>query len=160
MNAKIHIDQLRKLKLDHENFRVAYNRSYAQAALAPPGQVIAIVGPTHVGKTTLSERLSPELVRDRCDVIERAIPLIRVEAATTNQGKFSTKHFTLRALEELADPINMGDCVPFRRNQSETHLRLQLERCIRYAPMQAPGTPARNRSRARETSSRLSITAP
>jgi hypothetical protein len=126
------IHLLRDLKLEHDNFRVAYSRSFAQAALAPPGQVIAIVGPTRVGKTTLSRRLSADLVKAKPGRLERSIPLARVEAATTNQGKFSTKHFTLRFLEELADPINMGELVGFRRNQSETHLRIQLERCIRY----------------------------
>jgi GTPase SAR1 family protein len=132
MNVRGCVDRLRSLKLDHEHFRVAYNRSYAQASLAPPGQVIAIVGPTRVGKTTLSRKLAAELVRDSSEAIERSIPLIRIEAATTHQGKFSTKHFTLRALQELADPISTTDSLSFRRDTSETHLRLQLEQCIRY----------------------------
>jgi hypothetical protein len=132
MDIKDCVEKLRTLRLDHENFRVAYNRAYAQASLAPPGQVIAIVGPTRVGKTTLSRRLATELVRDSHDEVESFIPLIRIEAATTNQGKFSTKHFTLRALQELADPITTSDNISFRRNLSETHLRLQLEQCIRY----------------------------
>jgi hypothetical protein len=126
------IHLLRNLKLEHEYFRIAYSRAFAQAALAPPGQVIVIVGPTRVGKTTLSRRLAAELVKAKPGRLDRSIPLARVEAATTNQGKFSTKHFTLRFLEELADPINMGDLVGIRRNQSETHLRIQLERCIHY----------------------------
>jgi hypothetical protein len=61
------------------------------------------------------------------------IPLVRVEAATTNQAKFSTKHFTLRLLEELADPVStIGNGISLRYRQSETHLRIQLERCLRY----------------------------
>jgi hypothetical protein len=71
-------------------------------------------------------------VKDRKGTEERFIPLVRIEAATTNQGKFSTKHFTLRALEELADPVNIEGWAPYRRNQSETHLRIQLEQCIHY----------------------------
>ncbi|MFK2906047.1 AAA family ATPase [Dyella ginsengisoli] len=132
MEAQALVDQVRALKLEHRNFKTAYRRLYAQSALASPGQVIAVVGPTRVGKTTLSRRLSAELVKERTDKDERTIPLIRIEAATTNQGKFSTKHFTLRALEELRDPVNIEGWSPFRRSQSETHLRLQLERCIQY----------------------------
>lgn len=132
MNAKPYIDSLRNLRLSHKNFRHAYRSAYAQSSLAPPGQVIAIVGPTRVGKTTLSHRLARELVKTSTGSDERFVPLIRIEAATTNQGKFSTKHFTLRALAELADPITLSNGVGFRRNQSETHLRLQLERSIEY----------------------------
>lgn len=132
MNVRALIDQVRGLKLEHENFIVTYRRAHAQAALAAPGQIVAIVGPTRVGKTTLSRRLSAELVKERKNAEDRFIPLVRIEAATTNQGKFSTKHFTLRALEELADPVNIEGWAPYRRNQSETHLRIQLEQCIRY----------------------------
>lgn len=132
MNTFELIQQLRNLKLDHKHFRIAYKRSYNQAALAPPGQVIAIVGPTRVGKTTLGRRLAAELVKSLPDRLDRSIPLIRIEAATTNQGKLSTKHLNLRCLQELADPVNRGERAGFRRNQSETHLRIQLENCIRY----------------------------
>lgn len=132
METQAVIDQVRALKLEHQNFKTAYRRLYAQSAFASPGQVIAVVGPTRVGKTTLSRRLSAELVKEMVDGDDRTIPLMRIEAATTNQGKFSTKYFTLCALNELRDPVNIEGWSPFRRSQSETHLRLQLERCIQY----------------------------
>lgn len=134
MSAANHIDRLKALRLSHARFDLAYRRAYSQAALSVPSQLIVICGPTRVGKTTLGRRLSAELVATKEGSNDGGtIPLIRIEAATTNQGKFSTKHFTLRMLEELCDPIStIGDSISLRRNQSETHLRLQLERCLRY----------------------------
>ena len=134
MSAAACIAEIKSLRLNHARFDLAYRRAYSHAALSAPSQLIVVCGPTRVGKTTLARRLTAELVatkgRGNDDGI---IPLIRVEAATTNQGKFSTKHFTLRMLEELHDPITtIGDSISLRRNQSETHLRLQLERCLRY----------------------------
>ncbi|WP_445145024.1 ATP-binding protein [Dyella sp. Tek66A03] len=134
MNASAYIEEIKALRLSHARFDLAYRRAYSQAALSVPSQLIVVSGPTRVGKTTLGKRLAAELVKTKSDQHDDGIiPLIRVEAATTNQGKFSTKHFTLRMLEELLDPITtIGDTMSLRRNQSETHLRIQLERCLRY----------------------------
>lgn len=102
------------------------------AALSQASQIIVVAGPTRVGKTTLGRRLTAELVSKNSEDDGR-IPLVRVEAATTNQAKFSTKHFTMRMLEELQDPVtSIREGMALRHSQSETHLRLQLERCLRY----------------------------
>lgn len=132
MNAQSYIDKLRNLRLDHATFRNAFLRAHAHAAMSAPTQLIIVAGPTRVGKTTLGKRLAHELISpDREE--DGTIPLVRIEAATTNQAKFSTKHFTLRMLEELSDPVStIGDGISIRYRQSETHLRIQLERCLRF----------------------------
>jgi len=132
MIASRYIDQLRALRLSHATFEATYRRAYTQVALSSPSQLIVVAGPTRVGKTTLGRRLTAELI-DSSHHEDGTIPLIREEAATTNQGKFSTKHFTLRLLEQLSDPItSIGAGTALRRSQSETHLRLHLERCLKY----------------------------
>lgn len=132
MNAQSYVDKLRNLRLDHATFRNAFLRAHAHAAMSAPTQLIIVAGPTRVGKTTLGKRLAHELI---CPYREEdgMIPLVRIEAATTNSAKFSTKHFTLRMLEELSDPVStIGEGISIRYRQSETHLRIQLDRCLRF----------------------------
>jgi len=132
MRAAPYIEKLRALQLRHAHFENAYRRAYTHAALSQASQIIVVAGPTRVGKTTLGRRLTAELISTNSEDDGR-IPLVRVEAATTNQGKFSTKHFTMRMLEELQDPVSsIKEGMALRHSQSETHLRLQLERCLRY----------------------------
>jgi hypothetical protein len=132
MNAQSYLDKLRNLRLDHATFSNAFVRAHAHASMSAPTQLIIVAGPTRVGKTTLGKRLAHELISPYREE-DGMIPLVRVEAATTNQAKFSTKHFTLRMLEELADPVStIGEGISIRYRQSETHLRIQLERCLRF----------------------------
>ena len=132
MNAQSCVDKLRSLRLEHATFMDAFVRTHTHAALGIPTDLIVVAGPTRVGKTTLGKRLAHELICPN-QAEDGMIPLVRVEAATTNQAKFSTKHFTLRLLEELSDPVStIGNGISLRYRQSETHLRMQLERCLRY----------------------------
>jgi len=132
MNAQSYIAKLLNFRVDHATFSNAFLRTYSHAAMSAPTQLIFVAGPTRVGKTTLGKRLAHDLILPSQSE-DGVIPLVRVEAATTNQAKFSTKHFTLRMLEELADPVSAtGEGISIRHSQSETHLRIQLERCIRH----------------------------
>jgi hypothetical protein len=123
--------RIRHLSVDHARFRDLQARLFAHAIFAAPGEVIFVAGPTRVGKTTLKSALAHELV-GAVGTPPHTIPLIEVEAATTQQGRFSTKHFTLRMLEELRDPVFVGLGIAVRQSQAETELRIQLERDVRY----------------------------
>lgn len=87
-----------------------------------------LVGPTRVGKSRLVHDVAAHLVgRPDSDDTQ---PLIVVEAATTHGGRFSMKHFTMRALKELRHPLFGEHGHLIRRNESETQLRLKLEQTI------------------------------
>lgn len=58
--------------------------------------------------------------------------MVIVEAATTINGRFSMKHLTLRALQELAHHMAGDHAHAIRQSESETQLRLKLEKAIRY----------------------------
>jgi hypothetical protein len=130
IEAKSVVDALRSCTIEHPRYVALNAQVYAQAILGAPGDVIFIAGPTRVGKTTLKRSLIREL-NGAMGAADGLIPVIDVEAATTQQGRFSTKHFTLRMLEELRDPVLYGGCGSVRRAQSETFLRLHLEDAIR-----------------------------
>lgn len=123
--------KIRGMSVDHGRYRDLDLRVFTHATFANPGDVIVVCGPTRVGKTTLKHSLVRNLIGSAVPN-DDSLPVIDVEAATTHQGRFSTKHFTLRMLEELQDPVSCSPEMHIRRSQAETELRIQLERTLFY----------------------------
>lgn len=131
-------NKLRALELPHREYVRVCKEVFAQTALAQPGTVIMVVGPTRVGKSRvraeLQDNLDPKGSRVATDIISQ----ICVEATAADSGFFSMKHFTLRSLEELKHPI-FGDMENYverrgyipRMRDTETTLRIALERGLR-----------------------------
>jgi len=138
MNAINYADYIRKLKsveISHRNYEDAKRAVYAHASLATPGSVIAFVGPTRGGKTTICHYLQSSLVKQCPSENPDNMPLVVVEASNVRDGLFSMKHFTLRALDAIRHPIfrDVGATDEskeyFPRVQlSETYLRIALEK--------------------------------
>lgn len=127
--------KLRSLKTPHREYVRVCREAYSQAALAQEGSVIMIVGPTRVGKSQVCRHLRERLTMPTSDRNPKDIPLICVEAATTDNGFFSMKHFTVRALQEIRHPIfgSFGEpALPggyaVRMKETEQALRIALER--------------------------------
>ena len=83
-----------------------------------------------VGKTTLSKLLEVNLTGEACGHLTE-IPLIRLEAATTDQGFMSSKYLCLRMLQALKHPFYEGEGYKPRWSDSETTLRTQIDRALR-----------------------------
>jgi hypothetical protein len=134
-SAHVLCKRLRKLKINHREYEKVRDLAFSLAALAAEGSVIMIAGPTRVGKSQLGRELAEMLIKFEDVPHPRAIPLITVEATTAENGYFSTKHFTLRALREIRHPIfgslgdvsNTTDYSP-RMRDSEQAMRIALER--------------------------------
>lgn len=124
------LNRIRRDNFMHPRFAEAYQRTQAHAVFGQPGTVIMVLGATRVGKTTLSKLLEVNLTGDACGHLTE-IPLIRLEAATTDQGFMSSKYLCLRMLQALKHPFYEGEGYKPRWSDSETTLRTQIDRALR-----------------------------
>ena len=97
------------------------------------GQILALVGPTQVGKSLLFDICMDEISKNLRPVSDNHIPLIKHELKTANDGRISTKLVVLELLKKLKHPLytDIGELIapaPYRvRNQlEESMLRLAL----------------------------------
>jgi len=121
---------LHTLDIPHPHYTRVESQLFAQLSMGAPGSVVQLIGPTRVGKSRLIKRVAEQLVIDEVENDDK--PVVTIEAATTLDGRFSMKHFTMRALEELAHPLVDAHSRPLRKSQSETHLRMDLEKAIHF----------------------------
>lgn len=111
---------------------------------APAGQAIsAIVGPTGVGKSTLSNNIEKEILlenEERMRTDPGYIPIVRLEAPAPELSRPSWGDFYKRALIQLREPLieqkGTDVCEPgqrkSRRGQSVPDLRRSVENCFRH----------------------------
>lgn len=121
---------LHQLNIAHPHYEQVERQLFTQLSMGAPGSVVLLVGPTRVGKSRLIKAVSGQLIERPPTNDEQ--PIIVVEAATTINGRFSMKHLTLRALQELQHPLFGEHSRVIRQSESETQLRIQLEQAIRY----------------------------
>lgn len=130
MDAEKILSRIRRDNFMHPRFADTYQRVRTHAVFGQPGAVVMILGATRVGKTTLSKLLEANLTGGS-SVQGTDIPLIRVEAATTDQGFISSKYLCLRMLQALRHPFYDGEGYKPRWSDSETTLRTHLARAFR-----------------------------
>ncbi|MBV6859649.1 TniB family NTP-binding protein [Xanthomonas campestris pv. zingibericola] len=128
MTRKLSPAALHRLTIPHPRYQEVERRLFTQLSMGAPGSVVLLVGPTRVGKSRLVRDVSERLVKHPSS--DDAQPIIVVEAATTNGGRFSMKHFTIRALQALRHPMFGELGFVIRQSESETHLRIRLEQAI------------------------------
>lgn len=130
MSRMLSASILHQLDIQHPRYEQVERQLFTQLAMGAPGSVVLLIGPTQVGKSRLIKRVAERLVAQPPMNDDR--PVVIVEAATTINGRFSMKHLTLRALQELAHPMAGDHAYAIRQSESETQLRLKLEKAIRY----------------------------
>lgn len=121
---------LHTLDIPHPHYDHVERQLFTQMSMGAPGSVVLLIGPTRVGKSRLIKRVAGQLITEIVENDNK--PLITIEAATTLDGRFSMKHLTMRALEELAHPLVDAHGLSFRMSESETQLRIKVEKAIRY----------------------------
>jgi ABC-type hemin transport system ATPase subunit len=121
---------VQEIRVKHLHYSNAFNETLAHVSLAPRGSVVALVGPTRVGKSSVVK-----------DVLGHAFPAkpangtrpcIYIDAATTERGFMSTKYLTLRALAALEHPFYVDDSQFIRLSQTETAARIRLTRALEH----------------------------
>lgn len=138
MEAEIHaiVENLRRLTVEHREYRIAEEALFAHATFAGPGTVVLLVGPSRVGKTKVARSVLSKLSSAvETDSTQRLS--LWVEAVNPDRGRFSLKHLTLRLLTELdhpffreADPYSERPGYSPRREATEPKLRIAVERAM------------------------------
>lgn len=124
MDIQLIANKLRRTMVPHPQYALTYKRLYNHSAIAQPGSIITVVGPTRVGKTHLSYELLKDLVAPDQDA-SPYIPVARIEASTTDQGFVSTRYIILQILQAIEHPFYVGDAPLVRLRDSESTLRKQ-----------------------------------
>lgn len=101
--VKTLIEELRTAHITHRNYIDLRNRAYHHAALATPGRVILIVGPSRSGKSKIGKWIAEELVSEERD--PRYEPLIGVEISSTVSAQYAIRNTTARLLREVRHPF-------------------------------------------------------
>lgn len=104
------IGNIRGKRIPHRNYERALSDGMAALVSAAPSEVVCITGPSRVGKSRLAGELT-ELIAGKEPIrSDGSMPVVNLEAANCSvRGQFSTKSFTVRALEAIRHPI-YGPC--------------------------------------------------
>lgn len=98
------IADLDNIWVPHRNFELAKADLFT-AAMVEPGQVILVEGPTRAGKSSLIKKFIAEI----CGKLGRDqgyMPIVSVIAQNNStNGEFSTKDFTIAALQAIRHPV-------------------------------------------------------
>lgn len=122
-------DLLSKARIRHLYFDRAIRAAVSQITFAPPGTVIAIVGPTRVGKSTAIREAARQVYPGKQ---KTSIPYVIVDCSRTDAGFTSTRYLTLDLLTQLEHPLYVDASSRLRLSLTETNARLQLRRAITY----------------------------
>ncbi|AVP98904.1 hypothetical protein C7S18_17725 [Ahniella affigens] len=97
-------ESLATTKIQHHHYERAVNDLFNALAVALPGEVVVIVGPSRVGKS----RALAEALNLLVGTLERGneSPVIKIDAENAGRnGAFSTKDFMRSACEAIGHPI-------------------------------------------------------
>ncbi|WP_447985439.1 ATP-binding protein [Nitrospira sp. Nam74] len=95
-----------RIVVGHPKLTAAYEQIWRYLTYGKPGQIITVYGPTGAGKSTLSARITRELLKAAFKAMVKDltyIPVISVEAAK-NGRPFDWKDFYSRFLEAAWEP--------------------------------------------------------
>lgn len=125
------VNEIRRTVVLHPNYELTLSRLFNQCSLAQPGTVITLVGPTRVGKTMISHRLE-EMLAGPSSEHEQSMPVVRIEAATTDRGFISTRYLTLQMLRALQHPFHADGTYIVRVRDPESDLRIKLLSSLKH----------------------------
>lgn len=100
------IDEIKRTRIPHRNWSTALSEAFSCILACNPGEVVCITGPSRVGKSKLISELNTMLVGDASFHEDKTMPVVTVLATNcSTNGMFSTKAFTLKALDEIGHPF-------------------------------------------------------
>jgi len=123
--------------LQHRHFVNARTQFTELVRASPGGKIIALVGPTQVGKSLIFEQLVRTLNQELRLEGPGAMPVVSVVAATSQDGRISPKHLNLKLLKALRHPIyehigEFDELTHYRpsRGRDEGSMRVALEAAL------------------------------
>lgn len=96
-----------KILVQHEHFREAFERCVDAMEFEPPDTIIAVLGPSGVGKSSLLKQLYGALIKHRTAIGLRQgeIPAIRVEVPSTERRPYPWRPVYQAILEQQGEPL-------------------------------------------------------
>ena len=123
--------------LQHRNFVEARRLFIELVRSSPGGKVLALVGPTQVGKSLIFKHLIKTLDNELRPVDPSMMPLIHLVVASSQDGRISPKQLTLKLLKAIRHPIyehsgELDELQHYRpsRNRDEGSMRVALESAL------------------------------
>lgn len=91
----------------HPRHDEAYEQLARAVSAAPPETIVAVVGPTGAGKSTLSKRVRKEYLEHEAAAMQakKHLPVIRVEIPATQSNSFSWRPLMMAMLNEMGEPL-------------------------------------------------------
>lgn len=131
MDANFVCGKIRALAISHPKYEQCLGLTYSHLVMAQEGSVVVLAGPTRVGKTTVTNAIKA-MISGASFANGDPLPVVRVDATTTDQGFMSTRYLKIRLLEELGHPLfhSTGKYQP-RFSMSESSAQLMLNKAIR-----------------------------
>ncbi|MDR6672145.1 AAA family ATPase [Xanthomonas sp. 1678] len=122
-------NRIMNAKVRHLHFDQAIRAAVSQMTFAVPGSVLALVGPTRVGKSTAIRAAAKQVYPGMKDGY---IPYVVVDCSRTDAGFMSMRYLTLDLLGQLEHPFYGASSGKSRVSQTETNARLQLRKAIQH----------------------------
>ncbi|WP_340648246.1 AAA family ATPase [Pseudoxanthomonas winnipegensis] len=122
-------DSIANAKVRHLHFDQTIKAAVSQMTFAVPGSVLALVGPTRVGKSTAIRAAAKQVYPLMQDGY---IPYVVVDCSRTDAGFMSMRYLTLDLLGQLEHPFYGASSGKSRVSQTETNARLALRRAIKH----------------------------
>lgn len=122
------IDEL-KMTVEHDHYQKVIKACHSRVTFMLGGSVLAIIGPTRVGKSRAVREALRELYPASAG---RLPPFIEIDASTTDSGFISTRYLTLTMLAKVEHPFYAGEEHGLRLNNTETVARIRLVKAIRH----------------------------
>lgn len=121
----------------HRNFVDAKYQFTELIRNSPGGKVVALVGPTQVGKSLIFEQAIKMLASDLSNSLPESMPWVSLVVRTSNDGRISPKHLTLSLLKAVHHPMyehagELDELDHYRpsRGRDEGTMRLALEAAL------------------------------
>ena len=97
-----------KKLFNHKKFVRAFNEAFELCSSAAPGDMIRLVGPSGIGKSTIRSHLSRAINLNFGELPDGHIRLISVNASNNQNSFFDSKDFFTRCLAFAGDPFRVA----------------------------------------------------
>lgn len=122
------IEELKRT-LEHDHYQSVVNTTYSRVTFMLGGSVLAVVGPTRVGKSRAVREALRKLYPPSAGKFP---PFIEIDASTTDSGFISTRYLTLTMLAKAEHAFYVGEEHGLRLNNTETVARIRLVKAIKH----------------------------
>lgn len=123
----------------HRNYAATQETAWTLLKSCPSDVVIAVVGPTRAGKSTIHDRIIARLKKERASSDPDMIPVASLSLKSSHDGRVKQKYLSMKFLQLLNHPVysNLGSIDEFERYTpsgayDESAMQIRLERACDY----------------------------